>query len=118
MKYTCPSCGYLTFENTPGSYDICEICFWEDDLSQLRFANTKGANKVTLIQAQKNFQKFGASVKEFVHKVRKPKQGDIRDTKWRIIDQTKDNIEIPIEGKKYEDSYPKNITKFYYWLDE
>ncbi len=32
MKYTCPCCGYRTLdEEPPGTYDICEICFWEDD---------------------------------------------------------------------------------------
>jgi hypothetical protein len=36
-KYPCPCCGYLMFYEGPGSYDICKICFWEDDLSQLRF---------------------------------------------------------------------------------
>lgn len=28
----CLSCGYKTLdEEPPGTYDICEICFWEDD---------------------------------------------------------------------------------------
>lgn len=31
MKYTCPCCGYRTLEEPPGTFDICEICFWEDD---------------------------------------------------------------------------------------
>jgi len=29
--YPCPCCGYLVFTEPPGSYDICSICFWEDD---------------------------------------------------------------------------------------
>ena len=36
-EYPCPCCVYLMFGAPPGSYDICKICFWEDDLSQLRF---------------------------------------------------------------------------------
>ena len=32
VKYTCPCCGYKTLdEEPPNTYDICEICFWEDD---------------------------------------------------------------------------------------
>jgi hypothetical protein len=28
----CLSCGYKTLDEEPsGTYDICEICFWEDD---------------------------------------------------------------------------------------
>ncbi|MDQ0194587.1 rubrerythrin [Paenibacillus wynnii] len=31
-KFTCPCCGYKTLdEEPPGTYDICKICFWEDD---------------------------------------------------------------------------------------
>lgn len=31
-KYTCPCCGYKTLEEeVRGSYEICPICFWEDD---------------------------------------------------------------------------------------
>lgn len=30
-KFACPCCGYKTFREQPnGSYDICQICFWED----------------------------------------------------------------------------------------
>ncbi len=32
MSYACPCCGYLTFDALPyGSFDICAVCFWEDD---------------------------------------------------------------------------------------
>ena len=40
----CPSCGHLVFDEEPGSYSICPVCGWEDDLSQLRFVTTGGAN--------------------------------------------------------------------------
>jgi hypothetical protein len=43
----------------PGSCDICPVCFWENDISQLRFARTTGANKASLIQGQQNYQSFG-----------------------------------------------------------
>ena len=63
------------FKEAPGSYDICKICFWEDDAVQLRFPNLAdyGANEgVSLIEAQKNFQKFGAVDQRLVKYIRKP----------------------------------------------
>ncbi|MFV1884526.1 MAG: CPCC family cysteine-rich protein [Balneola sp.] len=33
-KYYCPCCVYDTLiEEPPGTYNICKICFWEDDPS-------------------------------------------------------------------------------------
>lgn len=50
VKYPCPCCGYLVFDESPGSYEICPICFWEDDLSQLRFPRMSvGANRVSFL---------------------------------------------------------------------
>lgn len=35
-KYKCPCCGFYTFdEKLNGNYDICPVCFWEDDPIQL-----------------------------------------------------------------------------------
>ena len=34
----CPCCGYLVFDEEPGSYSICPICYWEDDAVQLQLA--------------------------------------------------------------------------------
>lgn len=30
-RYPCPCCGHLVFEDPPGSYEICPVCFWEDE---------------------------------------------------------------------------------------
>ncbi|MFH8738427.1 CPCC family cysteine-rich protein [Streptomyces sp. NPDC017964] len=57
----CPCCGHLVLDETPGSYEICPICFWEDDGVQFRCPTmTGGANRVSLIEAQQNYQEFGA----------------------------------------------------------
>lgn len=54
-KYKCPCCGYYTLNEPPnGTYNICPVCFWEDDIVQLDnpdYAN--GANKVSLNEARK-----------------------------------------------------------------
>lgn len=60
MKYTCPCCGYQTLDNKH-EYNICPICFWEDDWWQENNPYLSGgANHVSLYIAQRNFQLFGA----------------------------------------------------------
>jgi len=77
-KHKCPCCGYNTLiEKSNGSYEICEVCFWESDPIQNRDLNyTGGANKVSLLQAQINFLQFKACEERFIPDVRKPKKGE------------------------------------------
>jgi len=88
IRFACPCCGYKTFSHEPdGSYEICKVCFWEDDPVQLKRPDYEGgANKVSLRQAQKNFQEFGACEKEMVKRVRKPTPDETRDESWRPLD--------------------------------
>lgn len=50
-SYPCPVCGYLVFDEPPGSYAVCPVCNWEDDALQLEYATTLagGANAYTLL---------------------------------------------------------------------
>ncbi len=79
MKYKCPCCGYYTFEDQPnGTYDICEVCFWEDDPIQSADENFKGGtNRVSLQQARKNFRQFGACEENMIPYIRKPKEDEL-----------------------------------------
>lgn len=107
-KYTCPSCGYKVFEEPVGSDDICPICFWQDDSIDLEaMYEPMGPNHVSLEQAQKNYQKFGASEKHFVGNVHRPKDEE-KDLKWRMLDRKKDT---PREINPYSN----NIEDIYYW---
>jgi hypothetical protein len=115
VKYPCPCCGYLIFDEPPGSYDICKICFWEDDLSQLRFPKTGGANHVSLIEGQKNFAEFGACEKRILKSVRPISVADEREKGWRPIDLSHDNIEEQVSGVDYGTTYPRDYTSLYYW---
>ena len=74
MSYSCPCCKYLTFEEEPyGSFEICPVCFWEDDNVQNNDPNYDGgANGISLNQARENFAKYGAIKKELSSEVRKP----------------------------------------------
>ncbi len=86
-KFTCPCCGYKTLdENPPGTYDICPICFWEDDGVQFNDPDYEGgANHVSLRQAQKNYDEFGACEKEMLCHVRKPNKNDEKDSNWKHL---------------------------------
>lgn len=114
----CPCCGYLVFAEPSGSYDICPICFWEDDVSQLRFAHIGGgANHVSLVEGQKNYADFGACEERVKPYVRPPEPGESRDPEWRPIDPATDNIEDPdpVPGADYGSPYPRDSRTLYYW---
>ncbi|MBQ9610772.1 MAG: DUF2974 domain-containing protein [Lachnospiraceae bacterium] len=78
-KYKCPCCGYYTFkERAGGTYDICPVCYWEDDLIQLNDETYEGgANKVSLKQARINFLKFGACEERLIKYVRSPREDEL-----------------------------------------
>jgi hypothetical protein len=88
-KFTCPCCGYKTLdEKPPGTYLICKICFWEDDIVQFNDADFwGGANKVSLRKGQLNFLEFGACEERCKQFVRKPNNDDIRDSNWKLVDE-------------------------------
>lgn len=65
----CPCCDYFTLTNR-GEYEICEICFWEDDGLDLTELKThSGPNHITLEEGRMNFLKFGACEEKFVENV-------------------------------------------------
>lgn len=106
-KYTCPSCGYKTLTGTPGTYDICPVCYWEDDAYGLyNMYVADGANYVSLEDAQKNFIKFGASEERFKDFVIKENLLE-KDLEWRPLDRNIDN---------QEKEFPNDINNLYYWL--
>jgi hypothetical protein len=95
-NFPCPACGYLVFEESAGSYDNCPICFWEDDAVQLQHpALAVGANKVCLIQAQRNFSSLGAVEHRLVGHTRAPKPSDKKDPSWRPWTATRDALVTP-----------------------
>ncbi len=60
--YPCPCCGYLTLGER-GGYEICSVCFWEDDgqddhdADEVRGGPNHG---LSLTQARRNFAEYGA----------------------------------------------------------
>lgn len=69
-KFACRCCGFLTLDEEPlGTFEICPVCFWEDDEVQIQEPAWTGANGVTISVARENFVRFGAAeerVKSFV----------------------------------------------------
>jgi len=116
--YPCPCCGYLMFGGPPGTFEICEICGWEDDFAQLRFpALAGGANRVSLIEAQQNYRSAGNSDRRL--SVRAPKDDERRDPAWRFFDHAVDG-----DGAAPDSGYVKTAfgmgaepagDQWYYW---
>ncbi len=50
---TCPACGFAVLADGYGSYEICEVCGWEDDGVQLANPTSGGgANRRSLADTQ------------------------------------------------------------------
>tara|TARA_R100000750_G_C2337847_1_gene92854 strand:- start:1042 stop:1461 length:420 start_codon:yes stop_codon:yes gene_type:complete len=66
----CPCCDYITLTER-GLYEICPVCFWEDDgqdinkLDQPSYPNSG----ITLREGRNNFKEFGACEKHMVEHV-------------------------------------------------
>jgi hypothetical protein len=113
MEFPCPCCGHLVFRETPGSYEICPICFWEDDAIQLRWPDwAGGANRPSLDEAQRNFMRFGAMEDRFVPNVRPPTEHERLDEGWRPIDVDRDLFE-PLGIQQA--AWPRDSSELYYW---
>ncbi|WP_345779118.1 CPCC family cysteine-rich protein [Vibrio sp. Isolate24] len=80
--YACPCCGYATI-GKPAEYEICEICFWEDD----------GQDGVSLSEARFNFLVFGAAEQKDLRHCRSPSKTDtnLRNyyLEYRVVSRNK-----------------------------
>lgn len=77
-KWPCPCCGFRTLPER-GGYDICEVCFWEDDGQDDHDADTVrgGPNyELSLAQARLNFAEYGASSQRVKSYVRPPLESE------------------------------------------
>ncbi len=77
-KYACPCCGYLTLDER-GGYDICPVCFWEDDGQDDADADVVrgGPNgNLSLTMARSNVRQFGACDARSVPHVRPPRDDE------------------------------------------
>lgn len=110
LNYPCPSCGFLIFDEPPGSYNICDICGWEDDHVQLKHPFMRGgANGGSLFDYQQEI------IKEIPIEVKETSEY-IRDSAWyplRSEDYTEDE-NIPNSGLGYFLAATEDAPN-YYW---
>jgi len=73
MNRRCECCGYLTLPEQ-GDFEICPVCFWEDDgQDDLDADEISGSNgSLSLTAARENFRQYGACELRFVRSVRPP----------------------------------------------
>lgn len=85
---SCPCCGYRTLDER-GGYDICPVCFWEDDGTS-ELDRHSGPNHMTLRAARENFQRLGAACEEASRHV-------LPDGKQRYVASKQASLEDVIE---------------------
>ncbi|HTL83354.1 MAG TPA: CPCC family cysteine-rich protein [Bacteroidia bacterium] len=61
-KFKCDCCGYFTLpSNEVGYYQMCPVCYWEDDAAQANDPELKrGKNEISLNEARQNFKTMWA----------------------------------------------------------
>lgn len=80
-KFQCPCCGFYTLPQR-GKWDICKVCFWEDDSENDEFDSpasdqVHGANGVSLREGRENFLNFGACRIAMKQHVRPPREDEL-----------------------------------------
>jgi hypothetical protein len=111
-RFPCPCCGHVVFPEPPGSYAICPLCRWEDDIVQLRWPDSAGgANRASLIESQRYLHEFGAKEGRFPS-VRRAVDDEGVEDGWRPIDEALDSFEP--QGVQ-EASWPVDVTVLYWW---
>lgn len=78
-SFRCPCCGCLTLPEW-GGYDICQVCYWEDDGQDDHDADVvrDGPNgRLSLTQARANYRMFGACEERFIGNVRPPRPEEL-----------------------------------------
>jgi hypothetical protein len=112
-NFPCPCCGHLTFGEPPGSYEICAVCFWEDDAVQLRWPDYRGgANRPSLLDAQRTYAEIGATESQFLRFVGRAAKDEPVDVGWRTIDLAIDRFE-PRDDQRAP--WPDDRTTLYWW---
>ena len=108
--FPCPACGFLTFDEPPGSYNICTVCGWEDDHVQLAYPRMQGgANRESLYEAQtKVLSRYPLVVQEA--------DGMKRDPQWRLPthEEAAVRADAPTSGSDYFEAVAVEEPD-YYW---
>jgi len=79
QRFPCPCCGYFTlFEEPPGTFCHCEVCWWEDDPVQFADPDYEGGgNAPSLRQAREFYRIIGVSDPHLKGHERAPHAGEM-----------------------------------------
>lgn len=73
----CPCCGHRTLAERD-AYELCPVCFWEDDPNQSRHPDSAdGANNSSLVDCRQTYQQIGAIKHIFLDRVRPPRPQEL-----------------------------------------
>ena len=78
-RQKCVCCGYYTLVGTEieVAWEICPVCFWENDISGEIETEYSEANHMTLAEGKINFEQYGACEERFVKNCRKPQTDEL-----------------------------------------
>ncbi|MCP4915422.1 MAG: hypothetical protein GY913_00735 [Proteobacteria bacterium] len=84
----CPCCGHLTLRER-GGFEICPVCFWEDDGQDDVDAHVDrgGPNRGTLWEARSNFLELGACEEVAKQHARRPTPDEPQTRHWALLDE-------------------------------
>lgn len=74
-----------------------------------------GANHTSLVEAQRNYETFGACERRVLQYVRLPHPDEPREICWRPVDPDTDTVEDPVTDQDIGLMYPAANTGLYYW---
>ena len=83
-QLACPCCGCLTLPSH-GTYDICPVCFWEDDFT-VDPEDDLNPNNMSLFDARANLAAWGAVDPELVHWTRPPRPDEVLELVQRVAE--------------------------------
>ena len=73
-QFRCPCCGYKTLA-APAALGLCPVCWWQDDGQEDADAADVRCTvngRLSLSEARKHFERYGAADSSFLTHVRKP----------------------------------------------
>ncbi len=78
--YRCRCCGNFTLlgeTEEDVKWDICPVCFWENDVFEDSLEKYSGANHMKLSEGRENYCKYGACSSSSVANVREPEEEEL-----------------------------------------
>jgi hypothetical protein len=68
----CPCCSYYSIpKGEDGLFWICQVCYWENDLSEMCEEGYIGVNGISISDAIDNFNNYGVSNMKWIDKIDK-----------------------------------------------